>query len=146
MKETSDPALEATRPSHPLTLSVCAKDGLAAIAFYEEALGARRVHVLTSDDGLSVVHAELRADDVSGGFTLYTGSDVPGGVAGVAAGARGAVSACVSVPESDVAVKRMHAAGGEIVTECADQFYGMRVGKLVDPFGVCWSFAHELKN
>lgn len=145
MKETRDAALEATRPSQPLTLSVCAKDGEAAIAFYEAALGARRVHVLTSDDGLSVLHAELRADDVSGGFTLYSGSDVTGGVPGVAAGMRGAASACVDVPESDVAVERMRAAGGEVVYECADQFYGMRVGKVVDPFGVCWSFSHVLK-
>jgi PhnB protein len=145
MKETKDEALRASLPKQALTISICVTDPAAARAFYAAALGAREVHVV-EDEGMpgELAHAHLVADGAAGGFQLFMSSAYGGTVPGMRAGETGGVSMYVVVPDCDKAFERMVGAGGEVLSGCADQFYGMREGRVRDPFGCIWVFAHAL--
>lgn len=141
--ETVDKALQASLPPQALTFSVCVQDGRKARAFYAAALGAREVAVFVDSEG-RLAHAHLVADAAAAGFQFFAGEDYGGSVPGVRAGESGACSAYVVVPDCDAVVGRMRDAGATVVAECGDKFYGVREGRVVDPFGVAWVFAHVL--
>lgn len=54
------------------------------------------------------------------------------------------VTVHVEVGNCDDAVKRMADAGATVTVPPFDAFWGARYGKVVDPFGHAWSFAHAL--
>jgi uncharacterized glyoxalase superfamily protein PhnB len=141
MKETLDAALQASLPKQVLTLSINVKDPTAARAFYAAALGAREVHVVEVAESGELAHAQLVADAAAGGFQLYLGGACGGSVPGVRVGESGAVSAYVVVPDCDKVVERMARAGGIVLRKCEDHFYGMRDGRVCDPYGCVWVFA-----
>jgi uncharacterized glyoxalase superfamily protein PhnB len=141
-KETRDAVLSASLPKQALTAAICVGDAPAARAFYAAGLGVREVHVVEDDEGGKVLHSHLVADAKAGGFQFHMYSEYA--LPGVRAGAKGAVSAFVEVPDCDLAVRRMEAAGAEVLAKCEDMHYGMRVGKVIDPFACVWFFAHVL--
>jgi PhnB protein len=144
MKETLDAALVASLPKQVLTLSIYVEDPAAARAFYAAALGAREVHVMEEVEGGELAHAQLVADAGAGGFQLYLGGGYGVSVPGVRAGESGAVSAYVVVPDCDKMVERMARAGGTVLRKCEDHFYGMRDGRVRDPYGCVWVFGQCL--
>ncbi len=139
----------ATKPS-PLTFCVTVKDGAAARSFYAAALGAKEITAVVEDDGSGrLAHAHLVADDTAAGVQLMLGSDYGGeGMNATAAkpGTRSPAHAFVLVPDVDVAFERFAKAGAVVTERPRDMFYGMRIGKLVDPFGVGWSFGTPFKR
>lgn len=144
IKETTDEALRKSLPMQALTFSVCVQEGSKARKFYATGLGAREVSVFL--DGEKLAHAHLVADAAAAGFQFFLGEDYGGVVPGVRAGERGACSAYVVVPDCDAVVGRMREAGATVVSECSDKFYGVREGRVNDPFGVTWVFAHVLSS
>jgi PhnB protein len=131
-----------------VTAYLTVKGGLDAIAFYERAFGAELLTHKIADDGKRVLHAAL---DVFGTmimlsdefpeyepdskaptsvgvttFTLHVGFDEPG--------------------EVDAAMAKAAAAGCTVTTAAMDAFWGMRYGRLKDPFGHAWAFGAPLPN
>jgi PhnB protein len=122
------------------------RGALEAIAFYERAFGAQLLTQKLTDDGKRVVHAaveafgtmimlsdefpEYDADSKSpltlGGttVTLHVGFDNPA--------------------EVDVAIGKASATGCAVTTPAMDAFWGMRYGRLKDPFGHVWAFGAPL--
>ena len=118
------------------------RGALEAIAFYERAFGAELLTQKLTDDGKRVVHAALEvfgtmimlsdefpeydADSKSpltlGGttITLHVGFDHPA--------------------EVDAAIGKASATGCTVTMPAIDAFWGMRYGRLKDPFGHVWAF------
>ena len=122
------------------------KGGLEAIAFYERAFGAELLTQKLTEDGKRVTHAALDAfgtmimlsdefpeydsDSKSpltlGGttITLHIGFDRPADV--------------------DAAMAKASACGCTVTMPAMDAFWGMRYGRLKDPFGHVWAFGAPL--
>ncbi|HEX4555371.1 MAG TPA: VOC family protein [Xanthobacteraceae bacterium] len=138
MNETVQPAV---------TAYLTVKGGLDAIALYRRAFGAELLTHKMTDDGRRVQHAALsvfgtmimlsdefpeydpgsKAPTTLGAttFTLHVGFDGPA--------------------EVDAAMSRAAAAGCAVTTPPADVFWGMRYGRLTDPFGHAWAFGAPLR-
>ena len=120
--------------------------GLDAIALYERAFGAELLTQEMADDGKRVLHAALdvygtmimlsdefpeydrdsKSPSSLGGttFTLHVGFDDPA--------------------EVDAAMSKASAAGCTVTMPAMDAFWGMRYGRLKDPFGHAWAFGAPL--
>ena len=132
----------------PIQAHICVKDGLAAIAFYEKAFGAKCPFHQLAEDGKRVMHAniELFGSEVMlhDEFPEF-GSDVLSPLS------RGGASMTINVnlPKPtvvDAAVDRARSAGAEVVMSAQDTFWGARYGRVRDPFGHVWAFNAPLKE
>jgi PhnB protein len=56
------------------------------------------------------------------------------------------VSLHLYVEDVDAVVERALAAGAALSRPVADQFYGDRLGTVVDPFGHVWSIASHIED
>lgn len=116
-------------------LRVCPKlvvaDADAAIAFYQEVLGARVVSRHTM--GETVVFAQLELP--SGDVLQLKDADQhdPGPPSG-----GGGVILDIECADPDTVADAALAHGAEMVFEVADQAYGARQGRFRDPFGHQW--------
>lgn len=141
------PMVEAmTRPIplgyHSVTPHLIVSDGAKAIRFYERALGATEVYRLKLRTG-KLVHAELQIGD----SRVMLSDDVPEWGA-KSARAFGGCPIVLSVYTDDVALlaERFVQAGGTIIHEVRDQFYGDRAGQFQDPEGYRWTLAQRIEN
>jgi PhnB protein len=121
-------------------------DGLAALEFYQKALGAEVAYQVPSPDGKRLMHASLSIN--GGGFMLC--DDFPEYCGGQARAPKttgvSGVTMHLNVPDCDAAVARMAEAGGTSVMPPEDMFWGDRYGKVTDPFGHEWSFATRISE
>jgi PhnB protein len=118
-----------------LTPYLCVSDSRAAIAWYEQALGAELVHdPIVMDDG-RVGHCELAVDGA--GWMMSDEFDS----AGVAAPDRtrgSAVTLHLTVADVDAAAARVEAAGTAMERGPEDSPPAGRVAVFLDPFGHRW--------
>lgn len=130
-----------TRPSLVPSLSV--RGAAQAIAFYEEAFGAREVGPrITTPDG-KIAHTELRIGDAV--FALSDEDPANGNVAPETLGGS-TVRLEIAVDDADRVAERARSSGAEVVIPVADQFYGYRSGRLLDPFGHLWVLSELLEE
>src|ERR1700759_397238 len=112
---------------------ICVKDGHAAVAFYEKALGATKVSVHTMPNG-KVMHAELTIGDSA----IMLADEFPemGGALRSPQTLYGtACSLQVSVKDADASFKQATEAGAKPLMPPADMFWGDRYAMVQDPFG-----------
>lgn len=106
-----------------------------AIEFYKNAFGATEVMRLSMPDG-TVGHAELRI----GGFPIMLGTPCDQGPLRNP-DASPSVGLHLYVADVDKSYLQAINAGGTVVSEVKDQFYGDRSGTLKDPYGHLWFLA-----
>lgn len=127
---------------HELFAYLCVHDASAAIAFYEEAFGAREKFRLTEPGG-RIGHAELEL----AGTTLMISDAFPEmGIRGPEEAGGCPVTMHLHVDDADALMGRAVELGATVVRELADQFYGERAGRLRDPFGHEWLIGHEIEK
>jgi PhnB protein len=112
------------------------RDTDAAIAFYAEAFGATVRERLEAPGG--VVVAVLEIDGMP--FGVATEASNLGTPSPETAGAT-TVRVSLHVDDPDAAAARAIAAGATEMFPVADQPYGLRQGRVVDPFGHHWLIA-----
>jgi PhnB protein len=115
------------------------RNGVRAIEFYKTAFGAEVLLRLDGEAGTVV--AELSV----GGSRFWVADESPehfnfspeslGG---------GSVRIVMVVNDPDAVFERVIEAGAAVVRPVADQPYGWRVGRLVDPFGHHWEIGKPL--
>jgi PhnB protein len=113
----------------------------AAIDFYRRAFGAEEVLRLPMGDRIG--HAEVRIGD----SMVMLADEFPemGALGPESRG--GATSSLLFYTEDvDAMFARAVAAGGTAEREPEDQFYGDRMGTLLDPFGQRWSIATHIED
>ena len=113
------------------------RDTDAAIAFYAEAFGATVRERLEAPGG--VVVAVLEIDGMP--FGVATEAPDLGTPSPETTGAT-TVRVSLHVDDPDAAAKRAIAAGATEMFPVADQPYGLRQGRVVDPFGHHWLIAN----
>ena len=115
------------------------RHGAKAVEFYKTAFGAGELFRVESDDGavvaqLTVGGAEFWVADESPEHKNFSPESLGGG----------SVRMVMIVEDPDAAFERAIAAGAGPVWPVADQEYGWRVGRLVDPFGHHWEIGKPL--
>lgn len=129
----------AHRPAghHSITPSLSIKGCAAAMEFYKNAFGAVEVMRMASPDG-TVMHAEMRFGD-----SLVMMSDEFPDWQCLSPQTLGGSSGALMffVTDVDAVFAKAIAAGAKSLNPPADQFYGDRTGRLLDPYGHKWSIA-----
>jgi len=115
-------------------LTIPSRGGQAAVEFYGRAFGAEEVYRQLADDGERLMHARLTVN----GSTVMLSDEFPeyGHEADIQP--KG-VTLHLQVDDADEWWNRAILAGCVPVMPLADQFWGDRYGRLMDPFGHCWS-------
>jgi len=124
------------------------KGGRAAIAFYERAFDAELLTHKIADDGERVLHAAL---DVFGTMIMLSDEFPEYDSYSKAPAALGATTFALHVgfddpAEVDTAMSKAASAGCTIAMPAMDAFWGMRYGRLKDPFGHVWAFGAPLPD
>ena len=119
---------------HSVTPYLCAKGAAKAIEFYKKAFSAAERMRIMQPDG-KVGHAELQIGD----SVIMLADEFPEmGVRSPASLGGSPVSIHLYVEDADAMFKQAVAAGATVKRPVADQFYGDRLGGIVDPFGHTW--------
>jgi PhnB protein len=131
-----------------VTAYLTVKGGLDAIALYERAFGAELLTHKIADDGKRVLHAAL---DVFGTMVMLSDEFPEYEPDSKAPASVGATTFTLHVgfddpAEVDAAMARAAAAGCTVTTAAMDAFWGMRYGRLKDPFGHAWAFGAPLPD
>jgi PhnB protein len=126
---------------HSVTPYLTVDGADAAIAFYREAFGA--TEVLRLPMGGKIGHAEVKIGD-----SHVMLSDEWPDMDRVGPARRGgtSVSLTLYVTDVDLVFARALCAGAHEERAVEDQFYGDRMGTLIDPFGHRWSLATHIED
>ena len=114
--------------------------GRAAIAFYEEAFGARVVYRVGGTDEHESVVAQLQVGDAS--FWVADESPEHANYSPETLGG-GTVRMLLVVADPDAVVAQAVAAGAREVYSVAEE-HGWRLGRIEDPFGHHWEIGRPL--
>jgi PhnB protein len=121
---------------------ICTGNAAAAIKFYCTAFAATEKFRLTDPSG-KIGHAELRFGEMalmlSDEFPDF-GARSPSSIGG------SPVSLLLYVADVDAVVARAIAAGATILRPIVNEFYGDRVGMVMDPFGHKWHIATRIEE
>jgi PhnB protein len=127
---------------HELFAYLRVRNAANAIEFYLKAFGATEKFRLSEPSG-RIGHAELDF----GGATLMLSEEFPEyGIQGPESVGGTSMSIHLHVDDADEAIRRAIAAGGTVLREPVDQFYGERSGTVRDPFGHEWIIGHHLED
>jgi PhnB protein len=114
------------------------RNGAKAIAFYKGAFGAAELFRVGDESGvvaqLSVGGAEFWVADESPENLNFSPESLGGGT----------VRLVLVVDDPDAAFARAVEAGAKEVWPVADQPYGWRVGRIVDPYGHHWEIGKPI--
>jgi uncharacterized glyoxalase superfamily protein PhnB len=136
-----------TRPAASPTLAY--RDPIAAIAWLEAAFGCESSALVTDKAG-RVAHAVVTWRDFPIGVMHEWESEVLLGPARMRSPAslEGRASAFLRlmVDDIDAHCERARAAGARITQEPADQFYGERTYRALDPEGHVWNFTQTIRQ
>jgi len=125
------------RPSVAAMLSV--RNGARAVAFYKSAFGAQEIFCVESPDGAVVAQLSV------GGSDFWVAEESPENLDFSPETLGGSTARIVLVTDDpDALFVQAVAAGASAVWPVADQPYGWRVGRLVDPFGHHWEIGKPL--
>jgi PhnB protein len=117
-------------------------DAAKAIEFYKKAFGAQERNRMTAPDGKCIAHAELKIGD-----SLFMLSDeMPGQSCEPSALAETCSGFYLYVKDVDDIVERAVAAGGTLKDPVKDEFWGDRIGKIIDPAGHEWIVATHVED
>ncbi|HEX6441711.1 MAG TPA: VOC family protein [Stellaceae bacterium] len=117
-------------------------DAAAAIAFYEQVFGAK-LRLRLDGPGGKIGHAELEIGDSlimladehpeMGALSPFTVGGTPVGLH-------------VYVQDADAVAAKAVAAGAALKRPVENQFYGDRLGSIVDPFGHLWQISTHVED
>jgi len=124
-----------------LTPLLSVRRGARAIDFYKRALGAEELFRIENDKGevvarMTVDGADFWLADESPQHLNFSPESLGGG----------SVRMVLTVENPDAVFERAVAAGASVVFPVADQHYGWRVGRIVDPFGHHWEIGKPLSD
>jgi PhnB protein len=117
-------------------------DANAAIEFYKRAFGATERGRMAAPDG-RIAHAEL---EISGAIVMLSDKfpqsacQTPKELGGTT------VAIFFFVDDVDSVVQDAADAGATVLMQPEDQFWGDRLGQVVDPFGNVWQIATRIED
>lgn len=126
---------------HSVTPYLIADGAARALDFYRDAFGAQELFRLPMGDRIG--HAEFRIGD----STLMIADEFPD-LNALAPSTRGGPTATfmIYVEDVDAAYARAVKAGATADRPVKNEFWGDRVGTVIDPFGHKWSLATHVED
>ncbi len=126
---------------HTVTAYLIVDDGARAIDFYKDAFGAEELYRLPM--GGKVGHAEIRIGDTN----LMLSDEWPD-MQALGPNKRGGATSSFVIygPDCDAAYERAVKAGAKPDRPPSDQFWGDRMGTVVDPFGHKWTLGTHIED
>jgi PhnB protein len=116
------------------------RGGAAAVEFYKQAYGATELFRLDGDDGTVVAQLEV------GESNFWVADESPAHQNFSPESLGGASTRMIMVAENpDAVFDKAVSAGAVVVSPIADQPYGWRVGRVLDPFGHHWEIGKPLQ-
>jgi PhnB protein len=133
----------------PIIPHLTVRNGLAALEFYERALGAKVVSKQMAENDARLVHGVLALH--GGYFFVYDEFPEWDGGATRAPECAGCSTVAIHLHFSDAEIAdacydRAVAAGAAPIIDMGDKEWGERYGRLRDPFGHVWSFGAPIRN
>lgn len=126
---------------HSITPYLVVKDAAAALAFYKKAFGA--VEKLRMEEKGRIGHAEIQI----GTSRMMLADEYPDmGARAPLPGNPPPVGIMLYVKDVDSVFKRAVAAGAAVERPLTTQFYGDRMGGIIDPFGHRWYIGTHVEN
>jgi PhnB protein len=126
---------------HSVTPYLMVKGAAEAIEFYKRAFGAKEK--LRMPEGGRISHAELVVD----GSHIMLADEYPErGLIAPQPGSRSPVGIMLYLKDVDAVATRAVDAGATLERPVEDQFYGDRLGAIVDPFGHRWYIATHVED
>ncbi|MEM7170193.1 MAG: VOC family protein [Pseudomonadota bacterium] len=114
-----------------------------AIAFYQAAFEAEEVERFTAEDGMTVVHAQLKI----GNSVLFLCDEQPhNGILSPAALGGSGTLIHLYVKDAETLWQNALEVGALPVAPLNETYWGDLSGKLIDPFGHVWSIASKVKR
>lgn len=126
---------------HTVTAYLIVNNAAKAIDFYREAFGATELFRMPMGDKIG--HAEIRIGDTH----LMLADEFPE-MDALGPTTRGGVTSSfmIYVEDADAAFARAIVAGAKEERPVTNQFWGDRMGAVVDPFGHKWSLATHVED
>ena len=119
---------------HSVTPYLCVNDAAGALEFYKKAFGATELMRMPDPSG-RIGHAEIKIGD----SIIMLADEFPEmGFRSPRTLGGSPFAIYLYVEDVDAVFGQAVAAGGKLVKEVKDQFYGDRSGGLEDPFGHVW--------
>lgn len=131
---------------HTVNAYLIVEDAAAAIDFYSRAFGAQELYRLPMKDGQGrekLGHAEIRIGD-----TRLMLSDEWPDMGALGPNKRGGATTSFVVygPDADAAWQRAVDAGARVDRPVKEEFWGDRMGTVIDPFGHKWTLGTHVKD
>lgn len=143
--------------NHTMTPSLIIKNAAKAIDFYKEVFNAKELYKLEHDN--QIMHAEM----LIGNSLLMLADEMPGMDVASAetigdtlsptAQAEPQLKSCsapiilyIYVDNVDAIFNKAIESGAKVLHPLQDQFYGDRIGAIIDPFGFKWTIATHIEN
>jgi PhnB protein len=124
-----------------IPMLVC-RDGASEIDYCKTAFGAEEVSRRASPDG-TVLHATLA---IGGAMVMIHGEYPTLGSRAPESDGSSPVVIYLYVEHVDSVIERAVAAGAKVLIPAADQVWGDRVGRIVDPSGHVWNVASRAQE
>jgi PhnB protein len=128
---------------HEVFTYISVRNATAAIDYYQRAFGATEIMRLVEPGTERIGHAEIRI----GQTVVMLADEFPEtGIVGPETLGETPFVFHLHVDNADEIFARAIEAGGTVVREMKDQFYGERSGRIRDPFGHEWMLGHEIEK
>ena len=128
---------------HSITPYIIVDGAARALDFYKQAFGAVEVLRMPMGDSGKLAHAEVKIGD---SHVMLSDEWPDQGMLGPKARGGATASLMIYVEDVDSAFARALGAGAKEERAPADQFWGDRMGTLVDPFGHRWTLATHVED
>ena len=128
--------------AHSVNCYLTLKNCKEAIEFYKKAFGSVETLRLVMPDG-TIAHAEIQIEGsviMLGEENIEWGNKSPSTLGG------NPIGLSIYFKDVDAAFKKALDAGATKVTAVKDEFYGDRIGQIMDPFGYKWSLATHIED
>ena len=126
---------------HSITPYLVCKGAAKAIEFYTKAFGAQET-VRMPGPGGRIMHAEVKI----GTSMVMLADENPDRGAIAPSGKGRSMSVMLYTENVDAVFKRALELGSTSIEEPSDQFWGDRMGHLMDPFGHQWAIATHTED
>ena len=127
---------------HSVTPYLSIKGADAAIQFYQKVFDAKEVGRLLGPDGV-IAHAELQIGDSK---VMLAEENIDWGNKSPTTLGDSPVTIALYVDDVDATIKRALNAGAKEIMPIKDEFYGLRVGVICDPFGHKWHISTPIET
>lgn len=127
-----------------LTPYICPREAAKAIDWYVELFGAVETMQRFLEPGGKIGHAELSIGDAQ--IMLSDAHPDYGAVAPEPGNTTATFALNLYVPDADATMAAAEQTGATVQRPVEEQFYGSRMGTMIDPFGVHWMIGTHVRD